>query len=237
MQYDTWNQLLHRYVDSQGRVNYTAWKEESVEILDQWLIEIRSTQLIELTTTEQRLALWLNLYNALVIAQVLAFYPIATIRPTIFGIPDWISFFRFFSRPLYQLDGTRYSLNAIEHGTLRKEFTEPRIHFALVCAAIGCPLLRAEAYEPERVYAQLEEDAQRFITNSYKVRYDAQTQTLHCSQIFKWYKADFLKVAPSLTAYIQRYLLTVTMPDVTRVRYLPYDWRLNQRNNQRHLLK
>ncbi|MDX2217115.1 MAG: DUF547 domain-containing protein [Oculatellaceae cyanobacterium bins.114] len=232
MQYHTWNELLYRYVDSQGRVNYKAWKAESVEELDQWLIEISHIPLKEFVAPEQQLALWLNLYNALVIAQVLSVYPIASIRPTIFGIPDWISFFRFFARPVYRLDGNSYSLNAIEHQTLRSQFDEPRIHFALVCAAIGCPLLRSEAYQPERVYAQLNDDAQRFITNPDKVRYDASTQTLYCSRIFKWYKADFLKVAPSLPAYIQPYLPALTpASQTTRVRYLSYDWHLNQRTS------
>jgi hypothetical protein len=89
---------------------------------------------------------------------------------------------------------------------LRKKFNEPRIHFALVCASLGCPLLRKEAYYGETVRNQLEDDAMRFINNPDKVRYEASTQTLYCSKIFKWYKKDFLQVAASIPDYIRGYL-------------------------------
>ena len=110
------------------------------------------------------------------------------------------------------------------------KYADPRIHFALVCGAIGCPLLRNEAYQGDRLEMQLEEDAKRFINNPDKVYYDAQTRTLHCSKIFKWYKQDFLQVSPSLAEYIQVYLANnIDLDKSVKIEYLDYDWHLNQR--------
>lgn len=230
LNFEPWDRMLHQYVDAQGRVNYQTWKVAAVGELQQWLNELSGLNLQDYPDSNQRLALWLNLYNALVIAQVLRSYPISSIRPQIFGIPSWIAFFWFFSRPVFSLGDRRYSLNDIEHGVVRAEFKDPRIHFALVCAAVGCPLLRNQAYQPQQVQTQLDEDAKRFINNPDKVRFDAATETLYCSKIFKWYRQDFLNVAASLPAYIQTYLSpNLPLTSATPVRYLDYNWCLNQR--------
>ncbi|MCU0536174.1 MAG: DUF547 domain-containing protein [Hydrococcus sp. Prado102] len=231
LNFKPWDELLRQYVDSQGRVNYQDWKAESRQKLTDWLEEISQIDLKSCCNRDLKLALWLNLYNALTIDRVLSVYPIASIRPTILGIPNWIGFLAFFSRPIYKLSDRSYSLNNIEHDILRPEFSDPRIHFALVCASIGCPLLRNEAYLPESVQTQLKNDAERFINNRAKVYYDSSSNTLYCSQIFKWYRQDFLKVADSIAQYIQKYLSTVEVPKEPRIRYLSYDWSLNQRVN------
>jgi hypothetical protein len=236
---DAWNQMLHQYVDAEGRVNYSAWKKESAERLADWLDSLAFTNPQALPDRDHQLAFWLNLYNALVIQQILSKYPIESIQQKILGVPNWLAFLWFFWKPVYSLGDRRYSLNQIEHKVLRSEFKDPRIHFALVCAAIGCPLLRNEAYFPETVQLQLEDDAKRFINNPDKVRYDAETQTLYCSKIFKWYRQDFLAAAPSILDYIRIYIrindlassnaLSDSLPDSATVRYLDYDWGLNQR--------
>jgi Protein of unknown function, DUF547 len=225
--FEIWDQLLSQYVDDQGRVDYARWQVEARSVLQDWLQQTSTMKLVELDRNQQ-LALWLNLYNALVIDQVLAVYPIASIRPTILGLPNWLAFLRFFDRPIYQLDGCTYSLNDIEHGTIRTQFREPRIHFALVCAAVGCPLLRNQAYQPDQVEAQLEADAQRFIRNPAKVRYE--TPVLYCSKIFQWYQKDFGGTTAGVARFIQPYL-GVDLPESVTVRNLPYDWRLNQRTS------
>lgn len=230
LEFAPWDQWLRHYVDDRGRVDYETWQREARQPLRAWLQNLSTVDPTDYTTDEQ-LALWLNLYNALVVARILDRYPLTSIRPTFLGIPNWIAFFWFFLRPTYLLNGARYSLNQIEHGILRRQFQEPRIHFALVCAAIGCPLLRAEAYTPDRVRAQLEDDAHRFIHNPDKVYYDAATGILYCSQILKWYRQDFLTVAPCLPDYIHIYLPDAPLTAATPVSYLPYDWTLNQRTS------
>lgn len=225
----TWDKLLHQYVNSQGRVNYRAWKTESSQILNQWLAGIKYVDITSTNSSEQQLALWINLYNAFTVASILESYPIASIQPKIFGMPNWLAFAWFFYRPTHKVGNSYYYLNQIEHRILRRQFNEPRIHFALVCASVGCPLLRNEAYYAETVLTQLEDDAIRFINNPDKVRYDLSTQTLYCSQIFKWYKSDFLKVAPSIPEYIRSYLKSdILITEKIAIAYLDYDWNLNQ---------
>lgn len=228
LNFDPWDSMLQAYVDDQGLVAYDRWQQESTIALDDWLGTLAPVNGAALSM-EEHLALFLNLYNALVIQQVLARYPIDSIRPTLGGIPNWLGFWRFFNRRVFTLNGQALSLDDIEHKRLRPLFQEPRIHFALVCAALGCPILRNEAYWPTIVEAQLDTDAQRFIHNPDKVRYEADGDILYCSPIFKWYGQDFLQGAPSIPAYVGQYLPSV--PKTATVEYLPYPWGLNQRTS------
>lgn len=158
---------------------------------------------------------------------MLARLPLASIRPSLAGVPNWPAFLAFFSRPVISLQGQPLSLDRIEHGLLRPRFSDPRLHFALVCAARGCPLLRPEAYRPKRIEEQLEEDAGRFLRNPLKLRFDPARRTLHCSRIFQWYRRDFLAVAPSIAAYVGRHRPDLNLPADVRIAWLPYDWALN----------
>ena len=224
-----WDELLQRYVDDLGRVNYRRWKAEGADVLRVWLESLADVDLADGTDADARLALWLNAYNAIAISQVLEVYPIASIRPKVLGIPNWLSFLDFFTRSNSIIGGKKYSLNQIEHAILRPEFAEPRIHFALVCASVGCPLLRRGAYFPESVRTQLEADASRFIHNPDKVRYDAQKKTLYLSKIFKWYEEDFVKAAGSVAEYVGGYLgPEAAVGDGWAIVFLPYDWNLNR---------
>ncbi|MEG5042121.1 MULTISPECIES: DUF547 domain-containing protein [unclassified Microcoleus] len=224
-----WDELLQRYVDDFGRVNYRRWKAEGADVLRAWLESLADVDLADGTDADARLALWLNAYNAIAISQVLEVYPIASIRPKVLGIPNWLSFLDFFTRSNTIIGGKKYSLNQIEHAILRPEFAEPRIHFALVCASVGCPLLRRGAYFPESVRTQLEADGSRFIHNPDKVRYDAEKKTLYLSKIFKWYGEDFVKAAGSVAEYVGGYLgPEVAVGDKWAIVFLPYDWNLNR---------
>jgi hypothetical protein len=224
-----WDELLQRYVDDLGRVNYRGWKAEGADVLRAWLESLADVDLADGTDADARLALWLNAYNAIAISQVIEVYPIASIRPKILGIPNWLGFLEFFTRSNSIISGKKYSLNQIEHAILRPEFAEPRIHFALVCASVGCPLLRRGAYFPESVRTQLEADASSFIKNPDKVRYDAGKKTLYLSKIFKWYGEDFVKAAGSVVEYVGGYLgPEVAVSDEWAIVFLPYDWNLNR---------
>jgi hypothetical protein len=231
--FDPWHHLLQRYVNDQGRVNYRQWQQDDFETLSAWLRSLHPQALPAEPSAELQLALWINVYNAVTIYRILQRYPLKSVRPEIFGVPNWLAFLSFFNAPIFEWSANgkpqRLSLNQIEHEILRQRFNEPRIHFALVCASVGCPLLRNQAYECDRVRHQLEEDAVRFINNVDKVRYDAASQTLYCSKIFKWYKDDFLVVAPSVPAYVGQYLKSDSpKPSQTcEVQYLPYSWSLN----------
>lgn len=219
-----WDQLLQRYVDGEGRVDYGGWQRRDRPTLSAWL----AGQTVPSGQRQEQLAHWINLYNAFTVQAVLEAYPIASIRPTLLGLPDWIGFLRFFQRPRHPLaGGERFSLAQIENQRLRR-LGDPRIHFAIVCASVGCPLLRQGAYRPDGVEQQLEDDLHRFIGNPAKVRFDRQGNTLWLSRIFQWYRADFLALSASLPGYILPHLGGGLEPGPEpRVRFLPYDWSLN----------
>ena len=228
--FEPWDRLLRQYVDQQGCINYLAWKTEQPQELADWLTSQQHLTIKSDADALEQLALWINLYNAFTISTILLRYPIKSIRPQILGIPNWIAFLWFFQRRAYYIFGEHYSLAQIENQILRDKLHQPQIHFAIVCASVGCPLLRAGAYFPQQVIQQLDKDARRFINNPEKVRYDAQSKTLYCSKIFKWYRQDFLKVAPSIPEYIRSYLeIDLLLTASTPISYLYYDWKLNQR--------
>ena len=220
--------MLHTYVDS-GTVDYRKWQEESAQSLQQWLRKVSEVD-VEALAEREVIAFLLNIYNALTINQVLQKYPIGTIRPKVLGVPNWPSFLAFFKKEIYTLGNRALSLDNIEHDILRAKYSEPRIHFALVCASTGCPLIRDNAYLPEKLEMQLEEDVHRFINNPEKVSYDAPSKTLYCSKIFKWYESDFLTQSDSVVGYIQKYI-SVEIDADPKIEYLPYDWSLNQRTS------
>ncbi|MEN8447626.1 MAG: DUF547 domain-containing protein, partial [Cyanobacteria bacterium J06555_13] len=132
----------------------------------------------------------------------------------------------FFSKPIYRVGNRNLSLDNIEHDLIRKQFAEPRIHFALVCASFSCPILRNEAYRPATIDQQLTQAAQNFINDTTKNRYDKVENTLYCSKIFQWYEQDFLAVSDSIPAYFKTYLKQ-QLSETPHVQYLPYDWSLN----------
>ncbi|MGH7819703.1 MAG: DUF547 domain-containing protein, partial [Candidatus Binatia bacterium] len=127
----------------------------------------------------ERIAFLVNLYNAQTLRLVLDHYPVDGIR----DIGGW--FRGPWRQPVVRLFGRTISLDDVEHGILRKEYDEPRIHFALVCAALGCPPLRAEPYVGERLDAQLDDQGRRFLAERAKNRFDAAEGVLHLSPIFK----------------------------------------------------
>jgi len=139
-------------------------------------------------TKPQQIAFLINAYNANTIEKILTRYP--DIRSIwdfgkIFGNPFKDRFFR--------LLGREFSLDMVEHETLRKpgSYNEPRLHFAVNCASVGCPMLREEAYVASRLDAQLEEQTKRFLSDRSRNRYNAQSNTLEVSEIFKWFSEDW----------------------------------------------
>jgi len=191
----------------------------------------------------QRMAFLINAYNAFTVEKILMRYPdIGSIWDfgKIFGNPFKDEFFTLFGRA--------FTLDGIEHGTLRKPgaYDEPRVHFAVNCASIGCPMLREEAYVAGRLDAQLEEQALRFLSDRSRNRYDAAKHRLEVSKIFDWFKEDwqsgyrgFDGKTPPITsrgAYFARYAKLLADDPAAQVRiaadkppisFLDYDWSLN----------
>jgi uncharacterized membrane protein YdjX (TVP38/TMEM64 family) len=179
-----------------------------------------------LTTDAERIAFWVNAYNLAAIKAVLDQYPTASIRDggSLF-LPIW-------KKKVATVGGTAHSLDEIEHDILRKMFKEPRVHFAIVCASLSCPDLRADPYDPARLDAQLDEQTAAFLSNATKgVRPGGDGKTARVSSIFKWFAGDFsgsggvaafirAKAGPGLRGSVG------ALSDVG-LSYLDYDWSLN----------
>jgi hypothetical protein len=222
-----WTALLARRLE-RGLVDYAGLLREDRAALDDYLAALSATCRAdyERWTPQERIAFWLNAYNAFTVKLILDHYPIASIREI--GWLPGAAFRRQFI-PMPGLRGGSISLDEIEHGTLRREFAEPRIHFALVCAARSCPELRAEAYRGADLERQLDLQGRSFLRDPARNRVDAARQTLQLSSIFRWFREDFEK-GGSLVEFVAPYL-EPGAPDVRgfRVEFLDYDWSLNER--------
>lgn len=234
--YSDWKKVLDRYAKD-GLVDYGALKNAAGD-LDRYLEKVKTVSFEEYHRwdNEQKIAFWINTYNALVMNAVVDNYPLkkgmhlkAFVYPenSVQQIPD------IWRRKVIRIFGRETSLDDIEHGILRKEFSEPRIHFALVCASSGCPRLRGEPYFPEKLSRQLDEEAVKFLSDPAKAQYDSGKDLLHLSPIFQWFRGDFEK-AGGLFPFLRRYLPKETAAKVsskTSIRWLGYDWSLNERKS------
>ncbi len=224
-----WTGLLSRHVHA-GRVDYPGLARESPE-LTRYLQALGAVTrpCYDTWTRAQRLAFWIDVYNAFTVRLVLDHYPLRSIREL--GLLP-LAAFRQKIIPMPELRGATLSLNDVENDVLRGELAgEPRIHFAIVCASKSCPPLRSEAYRAPDLDRQLDEQARTFLADPTRNRVDAATRTLFLSSIFKWFRADFEAAAGTVPAYVAGYLApagaaVARTPGVT-VRYLDYDWSLN----------
>jgi hypothetical protein len=221
------DRLLAAFV-SEGRVDYACFQAHETD-LDRYLLALARTDPSALSESGQ-VALWINAYNAYTIKLVLSRYPdLESIR----DIP------RRWKLRRWTIGGERYSLDDIEHEILREQFDEPRIHFAIVCASLSCPDLAPAAYTANRLDEQLDLAARRFLASPDKgFRLEsvpgegARRAEVRLSSIFKWFHEDFERqgslieyVLPLLPA-LERRSLEPHLEDV-RVRFLEYDWSLN----------
>lgn len=242
------DRLLRDHVHD-GRVDYGALHARPAD-LEAYVAAIGRVDAATLAhfSREQQIAYWINAYNAFTLEAIVDHYPLqrrgirglAFPANSIWQIPGvWKELRR-------RAGGSDLSLDDIEHGILRPQYAEPRVHFALVCASVSCPDLRAEAYRADRLEQQLEDQARRFIGNAAKgVRIDHAARVIHLSSIFKWFGEDFARTAGQIPAFARfdseqsgvlafvlryhgdardRALLSSGAFDL---QYLKYDWSLN----------
>ena len=178
-------------------------------------------------TRPQQLAFLINIYNASTLQLVADHYPVKSIKK-IGGL-----FTNPWSLPVVRLWGQTNSLDWLEHEIIRARYTEARIHFALVCAARGCPPLRREPFVGARLEEQLNDQGRIFLAQTAKNRFDVASGTLHLSPIFKWFHDDFAAEVGSVQAFVRRFwnpaeAARLGQPKL-RIRYTDYDWSLNAR--------
>ncbi|MBI4436062.1 MAG: DUF547 domain-containing protein [Candidatus Omnitrophica bacterium] len=203
-------------------MNYRGFLEAK-PFLEHYLFELASPtpQEFRRWTKEEQLAFWINAYNAFTVKIILDHYPIQSIKK-IPGVWDRFTF---------DAAGQRVTLNQVEHFILRAEFKEPRIHMAIVCASIGCPPLRSEAYMASELNAQLDDNATQFFKDPLKARWDPKKKMLFLSPIFSWFREDFGSPR-EFFLFVKRYLPPEIAHQIeegkTHVRFLFYDWSLNE---------
>lgn len=207
-----WDKLLQQYVSADGKVNYKGF-QQSKEKLNNYLDYLANNPVQENWSKAEKMAYWINAYNAFTIKLIVENYPVNSITKLDNGNPwdvKWI-----------QLGDKTYSLNNIENDILRPEFKDPRIHFAINCAAQSCPPLLNRAWTADNLNETLDQRAKAFINNpAYnKISKDA----VQISKIFEWYAADFNNVIH----FLNQYATTKISPNAT-VKYLTYNWDLNE---------
>ncbi|MEM7109026.1 MAG: DUF547 domain-containing protein [Bacteroidota bacterium] len=217
-----WSGLLKKYVTSEGLVNYGELVNER-STLEKYL-ELLSNNApdVEKWTYEEQLAYWINAYNALTVKLIIDNYPVNSIKDLHpLNIPFVSSVWQ---KKFFKIGGEKMNLDHIEHKILRKQFNEPRIHFAINCASLSCPILLDEAFDPKRLEEQLEQQTVTFINDPN--RNTITSQDLKLSKIFSWFKGDFTK-NKSLIDFINQYSKIVVDRGVD-VKYLDYNWKLNE---------
>lgn len=217
--------VLAKHVSNE-RVAYEALKADSSE-LDAYLDELAAVSEADFQSwpADEQIAFLINVYNASTLRLVIDRYPLKSIKDigTLLKGP-W-------DQPAVRLFGESTTLDTVEHEILRKKYTEPRVHFALVCAAKGCPPLRGEPYVAARLEEQFEDQGRRFLASGEKNAISAGERTVGLSPIFKWFKDDFLKKSPSVLGFVQPYFPAGSPQDLAsggyKIKYTPYDWSLN----------
>ena len=231
--YSDFGQFLNQYVQN-GLVNYQA-VQKSPELLDEILRQLQNVKDDHYKSwqRDEQKAFWINAYNVAVIKTILDHYPLkkgvswkTLVYPanSIQQIPDvW-------DQKAIKLLGKDRSLNEIEHEILRKEFKDPRIHFALVCASIGCPVLRPEPYLSNKLDSQLNDQVHVFLSDRRKAYYDKDSDTLHLSPVFRWFGKDFDE-SGGVIAFIKKYWPAAEekWSVQTKIEWLDYDWSLNEK--------
>ncbi|MEP0710437.1 DUF547 domain-containing protein [Algoriphagus sp.] len=217
-----WNELLKANVSADGKVNYKGFIKEKAK-LEAYLSSLSNNAPDrKIWSKDEQLAYWINAYNAFTVKLIVDNYPVKSIKdlgPSL-KIPliKDVWHYKFF-----KIGGQESSLDEIEHSILRKEFEEPRIHFAINCASVSCPPLLNEAFEAKTIDAQLDKVAKSFINSSRnKITPDA----IQISSIFNWFKGDFTKNG-SLIDYLNKYS-KVKIKANAKVSHLDYDWNLNE---------
>ncbi len=223
--HSAYDRILREYVDDKGLVDYIGIGRDG-RFAD-YMKSLESAK-VEALSVDGQLAFWINAYNAVTIDRVIKTKPKKSVRETF--LPGVWKSTKFFTTPNHIVGGKRLSLDDIEHEILRKKFSDPRIHFTVVCASLGCPPLARTAYTEESVTAQLEEETRKYLNSERGVRIDHTKNTIYVSRIFDWFGEDFIEKSGSILEFIRSYLKEENARFLDRqpkVDFLDYDWALN----------
>lgn len=197
-----------------GSVDYTAIKASPSGLNE--LVEMAENINVSATNPDTYQAFWINTYNLLVIKGIVANYP----------LNSPLDVDGFFDKKQYGVGGEKITLNGIENNLLRAKFpNEPRFHFVLVCAGLGCPPIIDEAYTPKTLERQVQKQTIKALNDPNFIR--VENKTVKVSQIFEWYKSDFER-AGGIVPFINKFRSS-KLPDGAQISYYPYDWTVNSK--------
>ena len=224
-----WDRLLATYVvrgrDGIARFAYGRVTEADRAVLDAYVGGLAATPISRYARPDQR-AYWINLYDALTVQVVLDHYPVASIMdidisPGLFAKGPW-------DRKLLEIEGEPVSLNDIEHRILRPIWRDPRLHYALNCASLGCPNLAPTAYTAANGEAMLDAGARAYVNHPRGARIDDGRLTV--SSLYAWYQEDFGGNDAGIIAHLRRYAappLATALAGIDTIADHAYDWSLN----------
>lgn len=220
--------VLDRFVLDDGKVRYGALRRD-IGALGEFVKQMASVSPHShpglFPSREDRLAYWINAYNALVLHAFAEEYPDKKDR-----LAGLIGRGLFFYKRKFTVGGKQRTLANIENETIRKEFGEPRIHFAIVCASASCPRLSRTAYTARNLEAQLEAEAGRFLNEPRNIGIDTERRTVTLSKIFDWFAEDFGSTDGEVLAFVAKYnqgVRAAASEGGWRIRHFEYDWSPN----------
>lgn len=228
-----WDRFLQRHVisapDGVNRIDYGEIGAADQKALQAYIGRLTTTPVSTLTRNRQK-AYWINLYNALTVGLIVDRYPVTSIRkinisPGFFSVGPW-------GRKLLTVEGEKISLDDIEHRILRPIWRDPRVHYALNCASVGCPDLGRRAYLAETLETRLDQAARGFVNDRRGVRLDG--GKLYVSSIYEWFKEDFGGNDRGVIDHLRRYAgpdLAAALKNISRITDDDYDWSLNDIKN------
>ena len=212
LDHSRWNDMLKSYVNIDGKVNYKRIKADEKK-LEIYLNTLSENTPQDSWTKAEKLAYWINAYNAFTIKLIIDNYPIKSIKDI---KQPW-------DKKFIDIDGKLISLNQIEHDILRK-MNEPRIHFAIVCASVSCPKLQNTAFDPSKIEEQLTNATKEFLADSSKN--NISQESIKISKIFDWFSKDFTQDG-SLINFLNQYS-EVTISPSAKKQFKNYNWALNE---------
>jgi Protein of unknown function, DUF547 len=246
--YSGYAEILKRYVDDDGMVNYAELNANRKD-LDAFITSLGNlkTAAYKKWSTKERTAFWINAYNAITLRAIIDHYPINASGPGTSRYPEnsirqipgvW-------KKLTFNVRGKKWTLDKIEHTALRGWYNEPRIHLALVCAAISCPPLRNGPFYASKLDEQFGDQTRKFLARSKNFRIDRKNKIVYLSSIFKWFGKDFIKTYGTKKGFAKQnksqkavlnYLAEfLDGPDAKylrgkkyKVKYIKYNWALNE---------
>jgi hypothetical protein len=225
--YSPWARFLAKYLvrgdDGINRIAYGTVTAEDKAALATFVDALAATAVSRLNRAEQR-AFWTNLYNALTIRVVLEHYPVKSIRDISLRFPG----FGPWGKRLVTVEGERISLDDIEHRILRPIWRDPRTHYSVNCASLGCPNLASRPYTAREMEAMLDEAARAYVNHPRGARFKG--NRLIVSSLYVWYRADFGGGDAGIIAHLRQYAtgeLAARLATATRIDDDGYDWSLN----------